>query len=61
MVESDCSGTEKAWKNSECVDYQKLNAASVTDACPLPFTDGILDAVADHEMYCFLDGFSEYN
>ena len=31
------------------------------DAFPLPFTDGILDAVADHEVYSFLDGFSGYN
>ena len=40
-----------------CVDYQKLNAATVTDAFPLPFTDGVLDAVAGHEVYSFLGGF----
>ena len=44
-----------------CVDYRKLNTATVTDAFPLPFTDGILDAVAGHEVYSFLDGFSGYN
>ena len=44
-----------------CVHYRKLNAATVTDAFPLPFTDGILDAVAGHEIYSFLDGFSGYN
>ena len=33
----------------------------MTDAFPLPFTDGILDAVAGHEIYSFLDGFSRYN
>ena len=33
----------------------------MTDTFPLPFTDGILDAVASHEMYSFLDGFSGYN
>ena len=44
-----------------CVDYQKLNAATVTDVFPLPFTDIVLDAVAGHEMYSFLDGFSGYN
>ena len=44
-----------------CVDYQKLNAATVTDAFPLPFTDGVSDAVAGHEVYSFLDGFSGYN
>ena len=44
-----------------CVDYQKRNAATVIDAFPLPFTDGILDVVVGHEMYSFLDGFSGYN
>ena len=33
----------------------------MTDAFPLPFTDGVLDAVAEHEVYSFLDGFSGYN
>jgi hypothetical protein len=44
-----------------CVDYRKLNAATITDAFPLPFTDGVLDTVAGHEMYSFLVGFSGYN
>ena len=44
-----------------CVDYRKLNAAIVTDAFPLPFTDRVLDAVAGHEVYSFVDGFSGYN
>ena len=44
-----------------CVDYRKLNAATVTDAFPLQFTDGVLDAVAGHEVYSFLDDFSGYN
>ena len=44
-----------------CVDYRKLNAATVTDAFPLPFTDGILDVVHGHEMYSFLGRFSVYN
>ena len=32
----------------------------MTDAFPLPFTS-ILDAVARHEVYSFVDGFSGYN
>ena len=44
-----------------CVDYRKLNAATVTDAFSLPFTYGILNAVAGHEIYSFLDGFNGYN
>ena len=52
---------KKNGKIRVCVDYRKLNAATVTDAFPLPFTDGILDAVVGHEIYRFLDGFSGYN
>ena len=52
---------KKNGKIRVCVDYRKLNVATVTDAFPLPFTDGVLDAVAGHEVYSFLDGFSGYN
>ena len=52
---------KKNGKIRVCVDYRKLNAATMTDAFPLPFTDGVLDAVAGHEVYSFLDGFSGYN
>ena len=52
---------KKNGKIRVCVDYRKLNAVTVTDAFPLPFTDGVLDAVAGHEVYSFLDGFSGYN
>ena len=44
-----------------CVDYLKLNAVTVTDAFPLPFTDGVLDAVARHEVYNFFDNVRSYN
>ena len=45
-----------------CVDYRKLNAATIMDPFPLPpFNDTMLDTVAGHEMYSFLDGFSGYN
>ena len=44
-----------------CVDYQKLNVTTVTDTFPLPFTDGVLDTVASHEIYSFLDELSGYN
>ena len=52
---------KKNGKIQVCVNYCKLNAAIVTYAFPLPFTDGILDVVPGHEMYSFLDGFSDYN
>jgi hypothetical protein len=44
-----------------CVDYRKLNATTITDAFPLPFTYGVFDTVAGHEMYNFLNGLSGYN
>mgnify|MGYP000394386937 FL=1 len=44
-----------------CIDYRKLNATTVTNAFPLPLTDSVLDTVAGHECYSFLDGFSGYN
>ena len=44
-----------------CQDFRKLNAVTRKDYFPLPFTDSILDAVAGHECYSFLDGFSGYN
>jgi hypothetical protein len=44
-----------------CVDFCKLNFVTQKDYFPLPFTDAILDGVARHECYSFLDGFSGYN
>ena len=43
------------------VDYRKFNVVTLTDAFPLPFTNGVLDAVIGHEMYSFLDDLSGYN
>ncbi|KAL3682263.1 hypothetical protein R1sor_000285 [Riccia sorocarpa] len=40
---------------------QRLNEVTLKDHHPLPFTDVILDQVAGHECYSFLDGFSGYN
>ena len=44
-----------------CQDFRKLNTVIKKDYFLLPFTDSILDAVAGHECYSFLDGFSGYN
>jgi hypothetical protein len=43
-----------------CIDYRKLNAATKKDPYPLPFTEEVLDAMAGHAMYTFLDGHSGY-
>ena len=44
-----------------CIDYRKLNACTWKDHFPLPFVDQMLERVAGHEFYCFLDGYSGYN
>ncbi len=44
-----------------CFDYRKLNKATRKDHFPLPFIDQILDRLAGHKFYCFLDGYSGYN
>ncbi|GJR45451.1 hypothetical protein Tco_1313554 [Tanacetum coccineum] len=43
-----------------CIDYRKLNNATQKDHFPLPFIDQMLECLAGHEYYCFLDGFSGY-
>ena len=44
-----------------CIDYKKLNKATRKDHFPLPFIDQMLDSLAGHDFYCFLDGYSGYN
>jgi hypothetical protein len=44
-----------------CKDFQKLNDAIQKDHYPLPFIDAVLDLVAGHSFYSFLDGYVSYN
>ena len=44
-----------------CIDYRKLNTTTRKDHYPLPFIDQMLDKLARHPNFCFLDGYSEYN
>ncbi len=44
-----------------CVGYRKLNSQTKNDPFPLPFLDSVLDIVAKHEMYSFMDGYNGYN
>ncbi|KAM2824742.1 hypothetical protein COP1_034615 [Malus domestica] len=44
-----------------CIDYRKLNATIRKDHFPLPFLDQMLERLAGHSFYCFLDGYSGYN
>ncbi|CAN6707265.1 unnamed protein product [Malus baccata var. baccata] len=44
-----------------CIDYRKLNATTRKDHFHLPFIDQMLERLAGHSFYCFLDGYSGYN
>ena len=52
-------GTMTRWR--VCIDYRKLNMATINDHYPLPFIDQLLDRLAGHPHYYFLDGYSGYN
>ena len=43
-----------------CIDYRKLNSVTRKDHFPLPFLDQILERVAGHMYYCFLDDYLGY-
>ena len=43
-----------------CKDYRKLNTATRKDHYPLPFIDLMLDMLARHSHYFFLDGYFGY-
>ncbi|CAL8089611.1 unnamed protein product [Prunus armeniaca] len=44
-----------------CTDYRKLNSYTRKDYFPMPFIDQMLERLAGHAYYCFLDGYSGYN
>ncbi|KAH9794255.1 hypothetical protein KPL71_004834 [Citrus sinensis] len=44
-----------------CIDYRKLNSFTRKYHFPLPFIDQMLDRLAGHDFYYFLDGYSGYN
>ena len=46
--------TVTRWK--VCIDYRKLNNVTKKNHYPLPFIDQMLDKLAGHPHYCFLDG-----
>ena len=51
--------TVRGWR--VCIDYRKLNTATRKDHFPLPFIDQMLDRLAGHPHFCFLDEYSGYN
>ena len=44
-----------------CIDYRKLNTATRKDHFPLSFIDQMLDRLAGHPHFCFLDSYFGYN
>jgi hypothetical protein len=43
-----------------CIDYRKLNKATKKDHFPLPFIDEMLERLANHAYFSFLDGYSGF-
>jgi hypothetical protein len=43
-----------------CIDYCKLNKATKKDHFPLPFNDEMLERLANHAYFFFLDGYSGF-
>ena len=44
-----------------CIDYRKLNKTTKKDHFLLPFIDEMLERLANHSFFCFLDGYSGYH
>jgi hypothetical protein len=38
-----------------CIDNQKLNKATRKEYFPLPFIDDMLERLANHSFFCYLD------
>jgi hypothetical protein len=44
-----------------CVDFRKLNPITKKYPYLLPFTNEVINTIAGHEVYTFLDGFFGYH
>jgi len=56
--ESIATRTITGWRM--CIDYRKLNKATRKDHFPLPFIDQMLERLAKHSHFCYLDGYSRF-
>ncbi|CAM8914465.1 unnamed protein product [Rhodiola kirilowii] len=43
-----------------CIDFWKLNKATKKDHFPLPFIDQMLERLAKHDYFCYLNGYSGF-
>jgi hypothetical protein len=44
-----------------CIDYRKLNKATQIDHFRLPFINEMIERIANHSFFCYLDGYSGYH
>jgi hypothetical protein len=44
-----------------CIDYWKLNKVTQKDHFTLPFIDEMLERLANHYFFCYLDGYFGYH
>jgi hypothetical protein len=51
--------TVSSWRM--CIDYRMLNKDTRKDHFPLPFIDEMLERLAKHSYFCYLDGYSGYH
>ena len=56
--ESVAQRTHTGWRM--CIDYRKLNKATHKDHFPLPFIDQMLERLAKHSHFFYLDGYSGF-
>jgi hypothetical protein len=52
---------KKNGKLKICVDLKKLNAAIKKNPYLLPFINEVLNTIARHDVYSFLDGYFGYH
>jgi hypothetical protein len=52
---------KKNGKLRVCITYKALNKVTKKNRYPLPFCEEILEEVAGHEMYTFVDGYKGYH
>jgi hypothetical protein len=44
-----------------CINYRMLNKATRKDHFPIPFIDKMLERLAKHSFFCYLEGYSGYH
>jgi len=52
---------KKQWENPNLCKLQKFNVIKKKGSYLLPFIDDVLNIVASHDVYSFLDGYFGYH